>query len=231
MQDKSAQNALLHQALKRFVEEPEQGMRNRAAQEAFYNLVNKTLQRQALHATGFNREIAADAMQHTWERIIRSAHTYDPAKANVMTWASMIAKGCVADQLSKHYAHHPADAPRADTHPAAPEGEGEPGQGEDMAICPLPNGEDTVFRSQLLSAAAACMARLPSGARPNYRLAFELSIDKDMTFEEMARVLQEYTPEPPLLNGEQVRRWVRHAAHLMRECMTGRFNFDGGING
>lgn len=215
---------MLHQALKRFVEKPGQGMRKRAAQEEFFNLVNNRLQNQALHATRFNREIAADAMQETWKKIIRSAHTYDPSRANVTTWAAMIAKGCVAEQLRKHYANHPAGTSHGD----APEQE--EGEVDDMAICPLPTAEDTVYGSQVVRAAAACMASLPSGVRPNYRLAFELSIDTDMTFADMARMLQEHTPEPPALNGEQVRRWVNEAARRMRECMTSRFNFDGASN-
>lgn len=227
MQDKSAENALLHQALKSFVAEPAQSLRQRAAQEAFYNLVNAKLQWQALRAARYNRELAADAMQDAWKKIILSAHTYNPAKANVMTWATTIAKRCVADQLRDHYDHHPADAP----HQGAQGDGAEPGHGDEMAICPLPTGEDAVFGSQVRRAAAACMASLPAGVRPNYRLAFELSISTELKLADMARVLQEHTPEPPELNAEQVRRWVNEAARRMRECMKRRFQLDGGING
>ena len=226
MNDKAAENAAHYQSLKRFVNEPAQSRSQRAAQEAFYLLVNAKLERHALRMTQYNDDIAKAAMQDAWVKILQNAHTYNPAKSSVLTWASMITASCVKDELRDHYHHHPAGSASAGN-AGSDDYDGDE-QRHDIQACPMPSGEDVVYGKQVLNATAACLASLPAGARPNYRLAFELSLDPELTYADMASQLQQYTPEPPALNAEQVRRWVNEAARRMRECLTRRLGLHGG---
>jgi DNA-directed RNA polymerase specialized sigma24 family protein len=206
------------------------------ARHAFYNSTVKFFDRQALRATGYNQELAQQAMQEAWIKIARKAGTYDPAKGKVHAWANAIITRCALDQLRAYYrelklrkalggADQDSDG-RYDGVAAAGAQDG--GQ----AACPVMPADEMVYQEQVARATALCVKALPCDNGPNYRLAMELTLDADLTFAEMTEVIQLQMPHGTV-NSEQVRGWVRQAVKRMRACVSARLGWDreGGNHG
>ncbi|WP_426194489.1 RNA polymerase sigma factor [Massilia sp. DWR3-1-1] len=198
-------NDVLTGLLRKFADPGGNGRVAQAAHRAFYNSLHKTLDRQALQSTNYNQELARVAVQEAWIKILRSAHRYDPALASVETWAKMITRQCANDLLRSAYVtekiFEPAEEPEA-------------------FACPLPQSDELLYQQQVEQATAQCIATLPSGRGPNYRLALELALDPDLSYADMTSRLQEQVQGGALLNAEQVRGWVRQALKRMRECIN-----------
>ena len=196
------------------------------AQREFYHRINKTIDLCALQTAKFNQEIAVVAVQETWLQILNAAHKYDPDRSSVKTWVQHITRHCTLTELRKHYkevrvrvALRTGSITESDEAAADEDSHGDVLGG---LICPvLPHDEvsDAVYQKQVIAAAQACLETLPAGGSPNYRLAMELALDEDLTYERMKTVLQAHMPEGELLNGERVRGWVREAADRMRACL------------
>ncbi|MBB0025872.1 RNA polymerase sigma factor [Ralstonia pickettii] len=212
----------------------ELGANSRAAERAqreFYHRIHKTIDLCALQAAKFNQEIAIAAVQETWLQILNAAHKYDPDRSSVKTWVQHITRHCTLTELRKHYKEvRVRDALRngglggshtteADDTPADEERPSNVLNGLMCPVLPRDDVSDAVYQQQVVAAAQACLETLPSGRSPNYRLAMELALDEDLTYEGMKTVLQAHMPEGKLLNGEQVRGWVREAADRMRACL------------
>lgn len=206
-----------------------------AARRAFYHGTVKTFDRQALFATGYNHELAKQAMQEAWIKIMGKAGSYDPARSKVMTWANTIIVRCAMDELRTHYKHHKSPA----TTDAAADGPDAPGtpwmdapEHEDTPLCPTLPAEEGVYQDQVARITALCIEALPSNRGPNYRLAMELALDPDLSYADMTAAIQQHMPGETI-NPEQVRGWVRYAVKRMRACVSGRlgWNSPGGRHG
>lgn len=224
------ENQELTHLLRKFGEPGANGRAAERAQREFYHRIYKTIDLCALQTAKFNQEIAVVAVQETWLQILNTAHKYDPERGSIKTWVQRITQYCTLTELRKHY----KEARVRDALRTGGTGGGNTAEADDAAdedrhgevfsglVCPvLPRDEvtDAVYQQQVIAAAQACLEALPAGRGPNYRLAMELALDEDRTYEEMKIVLQAHMPEGKLLNSEQVRGWVREAANRMRACL------------
>lgn len=221
------ENQELAHLLRKFGDSGANGRAVERAQREFYNRIYKTIDLCALQTAKFNQEIAMVAVQETWLQILNTAHKYDPKRASVKTWVQGITRYCTLTELRKHYKEvRVRDALRnggttVDISDASAD-EDRPSDVLSSLVCPmLPLDEvaDAVYQQQVVAAAQACMETLPAGNDPNYRLAMELAVDTDLTYDGMMAVLQAHMPEDKLLNTERVRSWVREAAKRMRTCL------------
>lgn len=197
----------------------------RAGQQAFYNRVRRPIEDEALYAAGFNRDIAAVAVQETWVKILRSAHTYDASKASVTTWVKLLARQCVTDELRKYYKHHPTDSSGA----TVSDDNAGPEAVHSGAACPRPSGEEQLYAKQILTATAACLDKLQASKWPNIQLAYTLYLDSDLTYEEVLQQMREVAPPSAVFNSENVRSWVNRARDQMRACLKRKLDLSGGI--
>lgn len=209
-----------------------------AARRAFYHATVKTFDRQALLATGYNQELARQAMQEAWIKIMNTAGRYDPSRGKVMTWAKAIIMRCAMDELRAHYRHHPTSAPAGqggDAEEGSSKGGGtawtRPPEHEEAAHCPVLPAEERLYQDQVARITALCIEALPGGG-PNYRLAMELALDPDLSYADMTALIQRQMPDQAI-NPEQVRGWVRYAAKRMRSCVSARLGLGrtGGQHG
>ncbi|ANH74187.1 sigma-70 region 2 family protein [Ralstonia insidiosa] len=221
------ENQQLAYLLRKFAEPGANGRAVEQAQREFYHRVFKTIDLCALQTAKFNQEIAVVAVQETWLQILNTAHKYDPERGSVKTWVQGITRYCTLTELRKHYKEvRVSNALRnggatVDTSDASAD-EDSPGDILGSLLCPvLWHDEvlDAVYQQQVVAAARACLETLPAGNDPNYRLAMELALDEDLTYEGMTTVLQAHMPDGKLLNGERVRKWVSKAAERMRGCL------------
>lgn len=207
-----------------------------AARRAFYHATVKAFDRQALLATGYNQELARQAMQEAWIKIMNTAGRYDPSRGKVMTWANAIIMRCAMDELRAHYRHHPTTAP-AGQGDGDEEGNGGaaswtgPPEHEEAAHCPVLPVEERLYQDQVARITALCIEALPGGG-PNYRLAMELALDPDLSYADMTALIQRQMPDQPI-NPEQVRGWVRFAVKRMRTCVSAKLGLGrtGGQHG
>ncbi|WP_181373125.1 RNA polymerase sigma factor [Massilia glaciei] len=204
-------NAELTALLRKFGQPRGRGRDLDAAHTAFYNCLEKKLEKQALQSTRYNADVAKVAVQEAWVKIVRSAHSYDPKLASVETWAKLITRQCAIDQLRLLY----KDGKLIE----------EDGGDFDSFACPLPPSADALYQKQVERAAALCIEALPSGKR-NYRLALELALDPDLSYADMTCRLQEQVQGDLILNTERVRGWVRHATELMRTCLDQKLGWN-----
>lgn len=185
------------------------------AQNDFYRLLQRDLDWTARSQAGFNEEIAQAAMQEAWLKIFRQADRYDPARGPVKQWARLITARCVIDELRAHY-RDPSRSARA------------PGKQPDEAWreddlagqqCPLPGADATLYGRQLERALRDCIALLPTGGGPNYRLTMELCLEPDISHADMLALLAAQQPEHRQINLAQVRGWIRQARVKVGACL------------
>lgn len=220
------ENQELTHLLRKFGEPGANGRAAEQAQREFYHRIYKTIDLCALQTAKFNHEIAVVAVQETWLQILNAAPKYDPARSSVKTWVQRITQYCTLTELRKHYkevrvrdALRTGNPAEADDAPADEDSHADVLNGLTCPVLPNDSTGDAVYQQQVIAAAQACLETLPAGRSPNYRLAMELALNEDLTYEDMKTVLQAHAPEGKLLNGEQVRGWVRAAADRMRACL------------
>jgi RNA polymerase sigma factor (sigma-70 family) len=197
----------------------------RAAQDAFYKMLNKALETHAMRIVNYNEEIARNALQEAWIKIFLGAEKYNPSLAKVKTWAKRIVFQCAMDELRSHYRHYKHTDPNHDQHDDA--GMDSEADFENIA-CPLPNTEDKLYASQIRQAVEHCIAQLPADKGPNYRLAMKLNLDQDLTLADMKDILAAQSPRHEKINAEQVRGWVRKASELMKACLNLKLGWNQG---
>ena len=222
------ENQELTHLLRKFGQPGANGRAAEQAQREFYHRMYKTIDLCALQTAKFNREIAVVAVQETWLQILNAAPKYDPERSSVKTWVQRITQYCTLTELRKHYkevrvrdalrtgSSHPTDA---DDDTANEDIQGDLLNSLPCPVLPHDSTGDAAYQQQVIAAAKDCLEKLPAGRSPNYRLAMELALDEDLTYEHMKTVLQAHMPEGKLLNSEQVRGWVREAANRMRACL------------
>jgi RNA polymerase sigma factor (sigma-70 family) len=197
----------------------------RAAQDAFYRMLSKTLETHAMRIVNYNEELARNALQEAWIKIFLSAEKYDPSLAKVKTWAKRIVFQCAMDELRTHYRHYKHTDPNHDQHDG---GAMDSEEDFENIACPLPNTEDKLYASQIQQAVEHCMAQLPADKGPNYRLAMKLNLDQDLTLADMTDILAAQSPRYEKINAVQVRGWVRKASELMKACLNLKLGWNQG---
>lgn len=225
MADNVNNNEELARLLKTFASRNSADRGVQAAQREFYEYLVKDLDRHVLRRVLFNEEVAQAALQNAWLKIFMTAHTYDPKLASVKTWAKKIGEQCAIDELRRVYAQH-AKIVDIEKHHQDRDEDSEL-SGLDGFACELPGPDDEMHAKQVQQAIAQCIERLPAGDGPNYRLAMKLSLDNDLSYNEMKEILSAQSPRYQNLNAEQVRGWVRQAAARMKGCITEKLGRPG----
>lgn len=207
----------LHKLLQQFSSKKVADRSVQLAQRAFYDYMVDKLEDHAMLIVSCNKELAQVALQEAWANIFKNAHTFDPEQASVSTWAKMITKRCALTELRRFYKHEMRNKKGNDT------GHDVDGFEEDLLDslpCPLPSVEERVHAQQVQRAIAACIDTLPSDKGPNYKLAMKLTLEEDLTRQEMSEILSLQSPRYASLNAEQVRGWVRQAVLKMKSCIN-----------
>ncbi len=120
---------------------------------------------------------AEDLAQNVFVQVFKSAQRYQ-VTAKFSTWLYTIARNLCLNELRRR-ARHPADSLDAD----APEYEDQPRrQFEDVKNCPPP---DALLQNELRAKIDEALATLPE----NQRTAILLCREEDMSYEDIARVL------------------------------------------
>lgn len=208
-----------------------------AARRRFYYSTVKFFDRQALVRTGYNEELAKQAMQEAWIKMMTKPESYDPGKGKVVNWASGIINHCAMDALRFAYKIRKRPRPKVarseDKDEVEDDYEDEIDDPNDQAlrdyeegaVCPALPADERLYQDQVARATALCIEALPRDHGPNYRLAMELALDPDLTYAQMTDIIQHQMPGETI-NAEQVRGWVRNAVKRMRACVNAKLGWN-----
>lgn len=187
----------------------------RLDQNELCNRLKNVLNRHAMRIVNNNEELARVALQEAWLKIFRNARSYDPARANVQTWAKLITTQCAIDELRAYYRRRPPELADTDVETVA---------------CPLPDPARALDAARFQRAVTDCVDALPTDRGPNYRLALQLALDQEVSREEMVEILAAQHAEHHNINLEQVQMWIRRARARLVECLQGKQQLSQKLN-